>query len=162
MREPGEVEMATKESAQTATVECGFCGTLNRVDLARAADRPKCGSCGRPILLDRPVRVSDAGLARMIADAKVPLMVDFYADWCGPCKIMAPLLDELARERMGSVLVAKLDTDRNQESAQRFGIRGIPTLILFRDGAEAAREVGAVPKERLEALLTGGAGKEKG
>ncbi len=142
-----------ERKARTATVECPFCATLNRVDLDRAADRPKCGACGRPILLDRPVKVSDASLDRLVADASVPVLVDFWAEWCGPCKIMAPLLDDLARERMGRLLVAKLDTDRNPESARRFGIRGIPTLILFRDGAEAAREVGAVPRDRLARLL---------
>ncbi len=140
-------------AVRRATVECVFCGTMNRVDLERAADRPKCGECGRPILLDRPVRVTDAGLARVVADATVPLMVDFYADWCGPCKVMAPLLDELARARMGRLLVAKLDTDRNPEATRRYGIQSIPTLVLFRDGEEAAREVGAIPRQRLEALV---------
>lgn len=138
---------------RTATVRCQFCGKFNRVDLSRAGDRPKCGECGKPILLDRPVRVTDEDLERVVRDADVPVLVDFYADWCGPCKMMAPLLDQLARDRMGEVLIAKLDTDRNQAMAQRFGIRGIPTLIAFRDGQEVAREVGAVPKQRLEALL---------
>lgn len=136
-----------------ATVRCPFCLKLNRVDLGRARDRPKCGECGRPILLDRPVRITDEDLERVVADAEVPVLVDFYADWCAPCKVMAPLLDDLARERAGELLVGKLDTDRNPRASARFGIRGIPTLILFRDGEEAARETGAVPRETLEALL---------
>jgi thioredoxin 2 len=136
-----------------ATVTCIFCDTANRVDLTRVHDRPKCGKCGRPMLLDRPVRVTDADLERVVRDSDVPVLVDFYADWCGPCKMMAPLLDELARERAGNVLVTKLDTDRNQAMATRFAIRGVPTLIAFRGGREVAREVGAVPKPRLEALL---------
>ena len=82
------------------------------------------------------------------------VLVDFYADWCGPCKIMAPHLDDLARSRRGEVLVAKLDTDRNPQTAQRFGIRGIPTLIVFRNGQEVARETGAIPRPRLDALVT--------
>jgi thioredoxin 2 len=137
----------------TATVACPFCATLNRVDLARAADRPKCGHCGRPLLLDRPLAVSDANFERVIADTTAPVLVDFYADWCGPCKIMAPLLDEVARTRMGEVVVLKLDTDRNPATSQRFGIRGIPTLILFKAGREASRRVGAVPAQEIEALL---------
>ena len=137
-----------------ATVRCIMCGTLNRVDMARAGQRPKCGSCGKPMLLDRPMPLTDADFDRVIADADVPVVVDFYADWCGPCKIMAPVFDDFAREHLGTVLVAKLDTDRNQATSQRFDVRGIPTLIVFRGGKEVARQVGAVPKARLEQLLT--------
>lgn len=90
-----------------------------------------------------------------MSGSEVPVLVDFYADWCGPCKIMAPYIDELARSYAGRALVVKLDTDKNQLTAQRFSIRGIPTLIVFRGGKEAAREVGAVPKQRLEGLLDG-------
>ena len=143
------------ESTRTATVACPFCATLNKVDLARAAHRPKCGKCGRPILLDRPLAVSDANFDRVTADATVPVLVDFYADWCGPCKIMAPVLDEVARARMGELLVLKLDTDRNPATSARFGIRGVPTLILFRQGREASRRTGAVPPQEIEALLAG-------
>lgn len=146
------------ETPPRATVTCAFCETPNRVDLARVHDRPKCGKCGRPMLLDRPIRVTDADLERVVTGSDVPVLVDFYADWCGPCKIMAPVLDDLARERAGQVLVAKLDTDRNQASARRFGISGVPTLIAFRSGREVAREVGAVPKPRLEALLKSAGG----
>ncbi len=136
-----------------ATLRCPFCLKLNRVDVSRAADRPKCGGCGRPLLLDRPVKLDDDDFDRLIADAEVPVLVDFHADWCGPCKIMAPLLDDLARERTGELLVAKLDTDANPRTPNRFGIRGIPTLILFEGGEEADRAVGAVPRERLEELI---------
>lgn len=147
-------------SAPHANVPCPHCGRLNRVDLTRAADRPKCGSCQRPLLLDRPVKVSDETFDRVIGGSQVPVLVDFYADWCGPCKMMAPVLDDFADEHAGRVLVTKLDTDRNRRVASQFSIRGIPTLIVFRDGREVARETGAVGKQRLETLLTaaGGAG----
>jgi thioredoxin 2 len=140
--------------ARTATVACPFCETLNRVDLSRLEHHPKCGTCGRPILLDRPIAVTDATFEQVTTDSTVPVVVDFYADWCGPCKIMAPLLDEAARSRAGKLVVVKLDTDRNPLTGPRFGIRGIPTLIAFRNGREVARKVGAVPPAELEAFLT--------
>jgi thioredoxin 2 len=146
--------MSEANRSPRATVACPFCRTLNRVDMGRVDDRPKCGECGRPMLLDRPVQLTDADLERVVEGTEVPVLVDFYADWCGPCKVMAPLLDELARERVGHLLVAKLDTDRNPGMSSRFAITGIPTLVAFRDGTEVAREVGAVPRPRLEALVS--------
>ena len=147
------MDTQSKPAQRKATVACPNCGRLNRVDLARAADRPKCGQCAQPIALDRPLALTDASFDRVIADAQVPVLVDFYADWCGPCKMVAPIMDDLARARMGSVLVAKLDTDRNQQVAQRFGIAGIPTVMVFRDGRVAAKQVGALPRPGYEALL---------
>lgn len=129
----GPVPLA--KAGRKAAVACPFCGTLNRVDLARLADRPKSGSCGRPILLDRPLAVTDANIDRVLADTEVPVVMDCYADWCGPCKIMAPILDDFARDRQGEVLVTKLDTDVNQATTRRFDIRAIPTLL----GASADR-----------------------
>jgi len=139
----------------TATVACPFCGTLNRVDLTRLVQRPKCGQCGKPILLDRPIAISDSVFDKVTTETTVPVVVDFYADWCGPCKIMAPLLDDVAQRRAGQVLFAKLDTDRNPQTGPRFGIRGIPTLIAFRQGKEVARRVGAVPPAELDSFLNG-------
>ena len=140
---------------RTATVPCPFCSTVNRVDLAKVDKGPKCGDCGRPILLDRPIAVSDSAFDQVTTHTTVPVVVDFYADWCGPCKMMAPILDEVARRRQGELLVTKLDTDRNPHTGQRFGVRGIPTLIVFRDGKEVARKVGAVPPGELDAFLKG-------
>jgi thioredoxin 2 len=147
--------MTEKADAKTrkVTVTCQFCLTLNRVDLSRAEQRPKCGECGKPILLDRPVKVTDDDFQQVIGGADVPVVVDFHADWCGPCKIMAPVLDEFAHAHRGAVLVAKLDTDRSPMTPQQFGIRGIPTLIVFKNGQEVARRTGAVPREELESLL---------
>ena len=141
------------ERSSKVTLPCGSCGRLNRVDLGRAGDRPKCGSCSAALAVDRPVPVTDQTLDRVLQDAEAPVLVDFYADWCGPCKIMSPVLDALARERLGQVLIAKLDTDRNPSMSARYAVRGIPTLIAFQRGREVAREVGAVPRPRLDALI---------
>ena len=139
-------------TTRKATVRCAFCGTLNKVDLERAAQGPKCGDCGRPIRLDRPLKVTDSDFDQVVEGADVPVVVDFHADWCGPCKMMAPTLDEFAHAQAGEVLVLKLDTDANQRTAQRFGIKGIPTLIAFKDGQEAGRSVGLDP-EAIRSLV---------
>jgi thioredoxin 2 len=141
------------DTSRRATVRCPFCGRLNRVDLTRLAQGPKCAECERPLLLDRPVTSTEADLDETVRTAEVPVLVDFYADWCGPCKVMAPVLDEVARDRQGRALVLKLDTDRNPAAAARFGIRGIPTLVAFREGRESGRQVGAVPRAAVDALL---------
>src|SRR5437899_12745676 len=153
-RNEGEAAVSVMEAQQSrmATVACPFCATLNRVDLARLADRPRCGECKRPILLDRPIAVSDANVERVLAGTDVPVVMDCYADWCGPCKIMAPVLDDFARDRAGEVLVVKLDTDRNPATTHRFGIRAIPTLLVFRQGQEVGRQTGVIPRLRLDAL----------
>jgi len=145
--------VSVTEVGKRATVACPFCQTLNRVDLGRLADRPKCGHCGRPILVDRPLAVTDATVDSILGGTEVPVVMDCYADWCGPCKIMAPVLDEFARERQGDVLVTKLDTDRNPATAQRFNIRAIPTLLVFRQGREVARHTGVIPRQQLAALV---------
>jgi thioredoxin 2 len=125
------------------------------VSAARVPDRPKCGKCGKPLLLDRPVPLNDDDFERTIQGSKLPVLVDFYADWCGPCKMMAPAFDEIAKRRQGEVLVAKVNTDLAQQTTMAFQIRGIPTTILFRDGKEVTRQVGAVPGGRLEEMLGG-------
>jgi thioredoxin 2 len=147
------VRVHTHVCMPTATVPCTFCGALNHVDLARIDQRPKCGKCSRLMLLDRPVRVSDVEFERIVADAQIPVLVDFYADWCAPCQAMAAVIDEFAHEHPGQVLVAKLDTDRNPVTSSRFSIRGIPTLIVFEHGRETKRQTGAVGRAQLARLV---------
>jgi thioredoxin 2 len=135
------------------TLQCQFCQTWNRVDATKIEARPKCGKCARPMLLDRPWMLTEESFARTVAESELPVLVDFYADWCGPCKIMAPAVDELARSYQGRALVAKLNTDHAQRTSQSFGVRGIPTTIVFRGGQPVAQQTGALPKAALEAML---------
>jgi thioredoxin 2 len=147
-------ETETMEATQKRlTIRCEACGAWNRIRSDRAANGPKCGSCGVGIDLTHPLVLTDETFARTIAESDVPVLVDFYADWCGPCRMMAPHVEQLARENVGRALIAKLDTDASQRSASRFNIRGIPATILFQGGREVDRQVGAVPLSGLNALL---------
>jgi thioredoxin 2 len=153
MAETTTATTETPPATKRVTLQCQFCQTWNRIDPTRAADRPKCGKCAKPILLDRPWPLTEETFDRTIKESEIPILVDFYADWCGPCKIMAPYVDEVARQYQGRALVAKLNTDLAQTTSTGLGIRGIPTVIVFRGGKEVARQTGAVPKAKLEELL---------
>lgn len=139
-----------------ATIRCQFCGSWNRVDVARAADRPKCGKCAKPMLLDRPLHLDDESFSRTVADSTVPVFVDFYADWCGPCKMMAPAVDQLAGNYTGRAIVAKLNTDASPKTSMSFNIRSIPTSMVFSEGKEVARQSGALPYQALAAMIEKG------
>ena len=143
----------TTTSAKKAVLPCTACGKLNRVDLSRSDAQPKCGTCRVPLVLDAPVVLTDANFDTVVDNSTVPVMVDFYADWCGPCKMMAPVFAQFAKQQRRQAIVAKLDTDRNPGVASRFAIRSIPTIALLKDGKEVARQVGAVPMGQLEQMV---------
>jgi thioredoxin 2 len=143
---------STTPTTRPVVVSCPFCSAANRVDLARLSAGPKCAKCGKPLRLDRPQRVTDQDFERTVTGSTVPVLVDFYADWCGPCKVMAPTLDQFARHRAGETLVLKLDTEASPLTAARFGIRGIPTIIAFQGGKERGRHVGVADMKALESL----------
>ncbi|MDA0312537.1 MAG: thioredoxin [Gemmatimonadetes bacterium] len=138
--------MTAPKVIHPVTLRCAFCGTNNRVDVERAVQRPNCGKCSKPMLLDRPVHVAQEDFDTTVLGASVPVLVDFYADWCGPCKMVAPLMDEIAQTQIGKILVAKVDTDRAPEVAARYDIRSIPTIIIFREGVEVDRSLGFEPE----------------
>lgn len=144
---------ASANHAKNVVVRCATCSTLNRVDLARLGDKPKCARCANVLPFDRPLIATDADFQMFLEGAVVPVLVDFYADWCGPCKAMAPMLDAYARQHAGNLLVLKLDTDANQTTARRYSIGSIPTLIVFRNGKEWKRQVGVASRAALDTLV---------
>ena len=143
----------TTSQAPHVTLPCPSCGRWNRIAAKRITDGPKCGVCAVPLRLDHPILLSDATFDRVLSETTLPVLVDFYADWCGPCRKMAPAVDELARSSAGNVLVAKLDTDASQRVAARFQIRGIPTVIAFRNGRETRRQSGVMPLAALREMV---------
>jgi thioredoxin 2 len=136
----------------SVTLPCQFCQTLNRVDAAKFGHGPKCAECGRPFLLDRPIKVAQEHFDTTVLRAEIPVLVDFYADWCGPCRMMAPYLDQIAQTRQGRVLVAKVDTDRSPDISARYNIRSIPFFGRFEHGELVRSVIGAVGQAALEDL----------
>ncbi|APC13859.1 MULTISPECIES: thioredoxin TrxA [Providencia] len=104
---------------------------------------------------DKIIHITDASFATEVLNASSPVLVDFWAAWCGPCKMIAPILDEIADEYTGKLTIAKLNIDENPATAPKYGIRGIPTLLLFKNGEVAATKVGALSKTQLKEFLDG-------
>jgi thioredoxin 2 len=148
-----DAQFTKGNGSKNVVVRCATCSTLNRVDLGRLADKPKCSRCANALPLDRPLIATDADFQRYLDGAVVPVVVDFYADWCGPCRAMAPMLDSFARQQSGNVLVLKVDTDANPATARRYNIASIPTLIVFKNGRESKRQVGVASRGVLDSLL---------
>ena len=142
-----EVERHTAEQHSKVTVRCPFCLTLTGVALGESGDGPVCGDCEKPLLFDRPIKVSGEDFERTVLASEPPVLVDFYADWCAPCKYVAPLMDELARTHEGKLLVVKIDTDEAPDVSQEWDIRSIPTVILFKEGEEVSRSMGFEPEK---------------
>ena len=131
-------------------IGCANCAPLNRVPPERLADAPVCGKCKAPLLEGKPVPVTDATFQAAVERTELPVVVDFWAEWCGPCHAMAPGFERAAAEMKTRARFAKVDTEAAPGVAGRFGIRSIPTLILFKQGREAARVSGAMDARRIQ------------
>ena len=143
-------------------VACAKCGAKNRVEESLAADQqPVCGKCGTPLPEpdvasdEKPHVVSDKTFAREVIEASLsqPVLVDAWAEWCGPCRMIAPILDQLASESNGRYKIAKLDVDENPRTSSQFNIRSIPTLLIFKNGKLVDQLIGAQPKQTIAARL---------
>jgi thioredoxin 2 len=146
--------------ADPQLIRCPSCGATNRVPLEKIRQglQPVCGRCKTPLPVgNQPVTVTDATFATEVERSPLPVLLDMWAPWCGPCRMIAPTIEQLASELAGRVKLAKLNTDENPMTGSRFNVRSIPTLLVLKDGKEIDRLVGALPKQeilrRLEAAI---------
>lgn len=135
-------------------LRCTKCGTKNRVSKVRLGERPICGKCKEPLRVSgaesSPVDVNDQTFNHEVLSHDGPVLVDCWAPWCGPCRMVAPVLDQLASEYVGRIKIAKLNTDENPVTASQYGIQSIPTMLLFKNGQLTGQLVGAQPKQEIE------------
>jgi thioredoxin 2 len=135
-------------------IRCPACGAVNRIPPERAGAPARCGKCKNPLATSAaPVAVTDAAFDTVVGRATTPVLVDCWAAWCGPCRVLEPTIEALARDYAGRLLVAKLDVDANPATAARFQVRGIPALLIFDHGRLVDRLVGVQPRPEIEARL---------
>ena len=140
------------------SVPCAHCSALNRIPDERLGEHPVCGRCKQPLFAGKPVELTAANFDAVAGRGDLPVVVDFWATWCGPCIGFAPVFAEAARSLEPQLRLAKVDTDAQPALATRFGIRSIPTLLVLRNGREIARQAGALNGSQLRQFLAGALG----
>ena len=140
---------------ETIIIPCPACGAKNRVPVNRLANRPRCGRCKTPLPVNKgePVKFTDANFDNLI-NSPGPVLVDCWAPWCGPCRIIGPVIEQLAKEFSSRAVIGKLNVDENPLTAQRYQIRSIPTLLFFKNDRQVDSLVGAVPAQQIRQKLT--------
>jgi thioredoxin 2 len=146
--------MSEPSPSATTHVACSRCGAKNRIPDARLGDGPDCGQCGHALLDGRPIVLTDANFESVVAATELPVVVDFWAPWCGPCRSMAPQFEQAAQVLRGRALLVKVNSDDSPRAAARFGIRSIPTLVRLQRGREVQRCTGAMPAARIVAFAS--------
>ncbi|MEZ6189597.1 MAG: thioredoxin domain-containing protein [Planctomycetota bacterium] len=138
----------------TLAFRCPGCGGVNRLPAERLADGPTCGRCQTRLdTSGQPIDLDDTGLERLVKSSPVPVLVDLWAPWCGPCRMVGPIVDQLARTYAGRLIAVKINTDEHPRTLASLGARGIPTFALYRGGALFAQRSGALPKPQLDAWI---------
>lgn len=136
----------------TLHLNCPHCGATNRVPAARLGEGPSCGRCGQPLADGHPLALTDADFDAVVNASPLPVVVDFWAPWCGPCRMMAPAFEQAGRALAGRALFVKVNSDENPALSSRFGIRSIPTMVRLERGRETARQSGAAPAGAITAF----------